>query len=142
MRFPRVFDDKETAILIALYEVENGRYTSYALAWKLNPTVRQGTPPAAVAFAETRDATERLIARGLVSGGSRLTGADGVYFNKLRLTPKGQRAAIQQRAAIEQRKNTKGLEDFLQGKEEIAAPRALAEFLGINAETEKHMDKK
>jgi len=101
MRVPARFDDKETAILFAMYEVANGTYTSYTLAWKLNPTVQVGTPPAEVAFTETRDATERLIARGLVSGGERLPGANGVYFSKLKLTSKGARAAIQQRNTAE-----------------------------------------
>ena len=68
MRFRPVFDGKESAILLAMYEVKNGTYTSYTLAWKLNPTVTAGTPPAGKAFAETRDATERLIVRGLVRG--------------------------------------------------------------------------
>jgi hypothetical protein len=34
----------------------------------------------------TRDATEVLIAKGLVRG-ERLKGADGIYFNDLKLTP-------------------------------------------------------
>jgi hypothetical protein len=67
MRFPPVFDDKENAVLMAPYEVENGTYTSCSLAWKPNPAVQAGTPPAGAAFAETRDATERLIARDLVA---------------------------------------------------------------------------
>ena len=100
-RFPPVFDDKETAILIAMYHAENGTYDSYSLAWKLNPTVQRGTPPAEVAFTETRDATERLVVRSLVRG-ERLTGADGVYFNKLKLTPKGEKMAIQQRQTAEE----------------------------------------
>ena len=103
MRFPPVFDDKEGAILLAMYEVKNGTYTSYSLALKLNPTAETGTPPAEVAFAETRDATERLIVRGLVRG-ERLSGGNGVYFNKLKLTPKGERTAIQQRKTAEETK--------------------------------------
>ncbi len=86
-----------------MYEVENGTYTSYTLAEKLNPAVEQGTPRAVIAFAETREATERLIVRGLVRG-ERLTGADGVYFNKLKLTPKGERMAIQQEKTVERTK--------------------------------------
>ena len=65
MRVPPVFDDKETAILFAMYDVPSGTCDSYSLTWKLNPTVENGTPHAGVALAETRDATERLIARGL-----------------------------------------------------------------------------
>jgi hypothetical protein len=101
MRPPPVFDDKETAILSAMYNVPNGTFDSYSLTWKLNPTVENGTPPAGVAFAETRGATESLIARSLVSG-ERLSGNDGVYFTKLKLTSKGVRGAIQ---AIQQRKD-------------------------------------
>ena len=101
MRPPPVFDRKERAILLEMYNVKNGTYTSYTLSRKLNPTVQPGTPPAGVAFAETRDATERLIGRGLVRG-ERLDGADGVYFNSLKLTPKGERTAIQQRTVVEE----------------------------------------
>jgi hypothetical protein len=101
MRFPPVFDDAESAILLAMYEVANGTYSSYTLAWKLNPTVQVGTPPASVAFNDTRDATERLIVRGLVHG-ERFAGADGVYFDKLKLTRKGEQMAIQQRKTVEE----------------------------------------
>jgi hypothetical protein len=102
-RFPPVFDDKEAAILLAMYEVANGTYGSVTLSRKLNPTVELGTPSALTAFVETRDATERLIVRGLVRG-ERLSGADGVYFNKLKLTAKGEQAAIQLRKAVEETK--------------------------------------
>ena len=123
MRFRPVFDDKESAVLLALYEVVDGTYTSYTLAWKLNPTVQVGTPPAAAAFAKTRDATERLIARGLV-GGKRSSGADGVYFNKLKLTAKGQQTAIQHRKDSEETK------------------KALAEFSSLEDQIKKVMDEK
>jgi hypothetical protein len=103
MRLPPVFDDKEEAILLSMYEVENGTYDSYTLARKLNTTVEVATPPAGTAFAKTRGATERLISHDLVRG-ERLSGADGVYFTKLKLTAKGQRAAIQLRRTVEERK--------------------------------------
>jgi hypothetical protein len=102
-RFPPVYSDQESAILLAMYEVANGTYTSYTLAKVLNPTVETSTPAAEAAFLKTRDATEQLIVRGLV-GGERLKGADGVYFNKLKLTTKGQQAAIQQRETVERTK--------------------------------------
>lgn len=104
-----MFDDKEGAVLIALYDVSDGTYTSYMLAWKLNPTVQAGTPSASAAFAETRDATKRLIARALVRG-KRSTGADGIYFDKLMLTAKGEQTAIQHRKDLEETK--KALEEF------------------------------
>jgi hypothetical protein len=123
MRFRPVFDDKESAVLLALYEVANGTYTSYTLAWKLNPRVQVGTPPAAVAFAETRDATERLIARALVRG-KRSTGADGIYFDKLKLTAKGEQTAIQHRKDLEETK------------------KALAEFSSLEGQIKKLMGEK
>ena len=119
MRFRPVFDDKESAVLLALYEVPDGTYTSYTLAWKLNPTVQKGTPPAAAAFAETRDATERLIARALVRG-KRSTGADGVYFDKLRLTGKGEQTAIQHRKDSEESK--KALDEAIELAKSLHMP--------------------
>src|ERR1700675_3676148 len=103
MRFPPVFDRKESAILFAMYEEANGYYDSYTLAWKLNTTVKVSTPAAAEAFSETRKATERLIGRGFVRG-ERLKGADGVSFKARKLTPKGEQTAIQQRTKDEELK--------------------------------------
>jgi hypothetical protein len=80
MRFPTAFNENQGAVLSAMYEVKNGTYDSYTLAQKLNPTIQGGTPAASRAFAETREATEGLIGRGLVRG-ERLAGADGVYFH-------------------------------------------------------------
>ena len=115
-RVPPVFDSTEASILFKMYEVENGTYDSYALTWKLNPAVQVGTPPAEVAFTGTRDATERLIMRGLVRG-ERLSGANGVYFKKLRLTPKGEQAAIQQRETAE--KTKKALNEAIESIKEL-----------------------
>jgi len=96
MRFPDRCDVKEIALLIELYEVPNGTYSSYTLAEKLNPGVELGTESPWAAFAETRDVTENLIAKGLVQG-ERKRGPDGIYFEKLKLTSKGEQTAIQQR---------------------------------------------
>jgi len=124
MRVPPVFDEKEGAILSAMCEVPNGTYDSYTLTWKLNPAVQAGTPPAGAAFGQTREATERLIVRGLLRG-ERLAGADGVYFKNLKLTPKGEQAAIHQRKQGEETK------------------KALADMVRVSAEVVKEMtDKK
>jgi hypothetical protein len=97
MRRPSpAFNERESAILIALYENPKASYASYTLAQTLNPTTESGAPDQEVAFTSTRDATEDLIAQGLVRG-ERLKGANGIYFNDLELTPKGERAAIQER---------------------------------------------
>jgi hypothetical protein len=96
MSSPTAFDAEETAILIAMYEAENGRYSSYTLMQKLHPDAKMGTEAAGVAFDKTRHATEQLIVKSLVSG-ERQTGQNGVYFEKLRLTGKGEQTAIQVR---------------------------------------------
>jgi hypothetical protein len=96
MRVPPGFDWNEGRILDAMYEVANGTYDSYTLAQNINPSIQSGTPEALKAFIESRGATEQLIVRGFVRG-ERDSGADGVYFKKLSLTPKGERAAIQHR---------------------------------------------
>jgi hypothetical protein len=101
---PPVFYQMEVAVLSAMYEVENGFYSSYTLAQSLGPTIEPGTPQAGSAFRETRDATERLIARGLVRG-NRNRGADGVYFTSLKLTRKGEQAAIEQRKQAKETRN-------------------------------------
>lgn len=127
MRFRPTFDDKESAILLAMYEEANGYYDSYTLTWKLNPTVNNGTPEAEKAFKGTRDATERLIERGFVRG-ERLKGADGVYFKELKLTPKGEQTAISHR---------KEVEDF---KKEL--PRIAKYADSVAVEIDKATDKK
>lgn len=114
-----VFDEKESAILNTLYEIGNGSHSSYTLAQHLNPRVQIGTPAFGVAFTEVRSATERLIARGLVRG-ERFAGADGIYFNELKLTPKGERAAIQHRQAAE---GLKSMEEALDEVNELLLPK-------------------
>ena len=95
-RISSVFDRMEAAVLVGMYGVEDGYFSTYTLAQSLHPEVRPGTAQAASAFRETRDAIERLIARGLVQE-TRNRGADGVYFSSLELTRKGEQAAIEQR---------------------------------------------
>ena len=99
-KVPPAFDDIESAALLAMYQEANGYYDSYTLAWKLNPSVKVSTPEAEKAFKGTRDATERLVERGLVRG-ERLKGADGVYFKELKLTPKGEQSAISHKKQVE-----------------------------------------
>ena len=99
-KFPPVFDDIESAILLAMYQEANGYYDSYTLAWKLNPSVNVSTPEAEKAFKGTRDATERLVERGFARG-ERLKGADGVHFKELKLTPKGEQTAISHKKQVE-----------------------------------------
>ena len=98
------FSYNEERILDAMYEAADSTYDSYTLTKRIEPTAKIGTPGALKAFTELRDATERLILRGYVRG-QRASGLDGVYFKKLRLTPKGEKAAIQKRKEAESLKN-------------------------------------
>jgi len=60
----------------------------------MHPDVQIGTEAGLKAFEEVRATFEGLIARGIVAG-KRLTGANGVYFDALKLTAKGERKAIE-----------------------------------------------
>jgi hypothetical protein len=100
MKFPPVFDDKESGILLAMYEEANRYYDSYALAWKLNAGLKVPSSEAAAAFKGTRDATESLIECGYVRG-ERFKGADGIYFKELKLIPEGERTATSHRKEVE-----------------------------------------
>ena len=95
-RPPPAFNKLESEILMAIYEEPDAAHTSYTLAQTLNPATKMGTPDFGAAFTGTREATEELIVKGLVRG-ERLKRADGIYFNDLKLTPTGERVAIQER---------------------------------------------
>lgn len=86
------FSEAEELVLGALYSVSDGSYSVYSLASHLNPDV--GPDAAVKAFKEVQATIEGLIARSIVKG-KRLTGADGVYFESLGLTTKGERKAIE-----------------------------------------------
>ena len=117
-KFAPVFDEKESAILLAMYEEANGYYDSYKIAWKLNPGVKMSTPEAEKAFKGTRDATESLVGRGFIRG-ERLKGADGIYFKELKLTLEGERTAISHRKKVENFK--KELPKFMKEADAVAA---------------------
>jgi hypothetical protein len=100
MRRPSpAFNDKESAALIALYEEPHLTHSTYSLTQKLNPTTQHSTPEYEAAFNNTRDAIEELVLQGLAQG-KRSKGANGVYFDDLKLTSKGERAAIQEKRRI------------------------------------------
>jgi hypothetical protein len=103
MRFPPSFDEIETAILLEIYDQPDGTYDSCTLLRKLNPGVPSGSERAVNALTRIRAASENLIELGFVRG-KRLRGADGVYFNSLRLTRRGEQNAIRQKKESEKAK--------------------------------------
>jgi hypothetical protein len=83
----------ESGILINLYDNPTIKPNTYNLAQALHPTIEMGTPPFVKLYENTRDAIEELIVQKLIRG-TRLKGADGVFFGDIELTQEGERAAI------------------------------------------------
>ncbi|MGB6131715.1 MAG: hypothetical protein WBG54_08045 [Acidobacteriaceae bacterium] len=106
----------EADALIELYEFPNGTCNTYTLALKLHPSAKAGTPKAHEAFLQTREATEQLISRGLVQG-ERARGVDGVYFNALKLTTRGEQLAIRERTyaakSEQEQKRANGMQELI-----------------------------
>jgi hypothetical protein len=91
-----VFDGTEGDILIEIYECPDVPFSSYTLTQRLNPNLQITTPEYRTAFAHVSSVIEEHIAHGLIRG-KRSKSADGVFFNNLKLTYKGEQAAIQER---------------------------------------------
>jgi hypothetical protein len=91
-----VFDGTEGDVLIEIYECPDVPFSSYTLTQSLNPNLQTATPEYRTAFAHVNSVIEDHFVRGLIRG-KRSKSADGVFFNNLKLTDKGVRAAIQGR---------------------------------------------
>src|ERR1039458_1373177 len=91
-----VFDGTEGDVLIEIYENPDVPFSSYTLTQRLNPDLQITTPEYRTAFAHVSSVIEGHRVSGLIRG-KRSKNADGVFFNNLRLTDKGERAAIRER---------------------------------------------
>ena len=91
-----VFDGTEGDVLIEIYEWPDVPFSSYTLTQRLNPNLQTATPEYRTAFAHVNSVIEDHFVRGLIRG-KRSKSADGVFFNNLKLTYKGEQAAIQER---------------------------------------------
>jgi len=111
-----MFSDDESAVLLALYEQPLGLLDPYGLVRELKPDVRSGTPQHKVALTGVFLAVENLILGDLVIG-ERVNGPDGVYFEKLKLTRKGEQAAIRERRRVAE--FNKQLPEFIRRAEEV-----------------------
>jgi hypothetical protein len=89
------FDGTEGDVLIAIYEWPNITFSSHTLTQRLNPNLQITAPEYRTAFAHVSRIIEKHIG-GLIRG-KRSRDADGVFFNNLKLTSKGEQAAIQVR---------------------------------------------
>jgi hypothetical protein len=90
------FDGTEGDILDELYEWPNVTFSLHTLTQRLNPNLEITATEYRTAFARVSRVTEEHIVRGLIRG-KRSRDADGVFFNNLKLTSKGEQAAIQVR---------------------------------------------
>ena len=95
-----VFDGTEGDILDELYNWPHDTFSSHTLTQRLNPNLQIAAPEYRTAFAHVSSVIEEHIGRELIRG-KRSRDADGVFFNNLKLTSKGERAAI---AVIQERK--------------------------------------
>ena len=77
---------------------------------RLNPNLQITTPEYRTAFAHVSSVIEDHFVRGLIRG-KRSKSADGVFFNKLKLTYKGEQGAIQERNRRTLREEVKKLMD-------------------------------
>ena len=90
------FHGTEGDVLIEIYKCPDVPFSSYTLTQRLNPNLQTTTPEYRTAFAHVSSVIEEHIVRGLIRG-KRSKSADGVFFNNLKLTYKGEQAAIQVR---------------------------------------------
>lgn len=118
--FPPVYSNDESAILIAIYEEPAAQYTAYTLTQLLSQNTKPGTPEHLAAFKRVCSAIEELVEKGLVQG-TRLKGADGVYYSDLKLRYKGEQEAIRERKRVAEieRQMPKWIEDANKVAEEI-----------------------
>jgi hypothetical protein len=105
-----VFDGTEGDVLIEIYECPDVPFSSYTLTQRLNPNLQITTPEYRTAFAHVSSVIEDHFVRGLIRG-KRSKSADGLFFNKLKLTYKGEQAAIQERNRRTEQEKVKQLLD-------------------------------
>jgi len=86
----------EGDILVEIYEWPDVIFSSHTLTQRLNPNLQIATTEYRTAFARVGSIVEDHYVRGLIRG-KRSRNADGVHFNNLNLTSKGEQAAIQER---------------------------------------------
>ena len=90
------FDGAECNILITIYEWPDVHFSTYTLTQRLNPSLQITAPECRTAFTHVSSAIEEHIVRGLIRG-KRSKSSDGVFFENLKLTYKGEQAAIRVR---------------------------------------------
>jgi hypothetical protein len=110
------FNVTEGDVLIALYEWPDVTFSSHTLTQRLNPDLQIAAPEYRAALAHVSSAIEGHIVCGLIRGKrSRDADDEGVFFNNLKLTSKGEQAAIQER----KRRALPGIQEIMDVVERI-----------------------
>jgi hypothetical protein len=104
-----IFDGTEGDVLIEICKCPDVPFSSYTLTQRLNPNLQTTTPEYRTALADVSSVIEDLFVRRLIRGKPSKS-ADGLFFNNLKLTDKGVRAAIQER---NRRTEQEGLKQLL-----------------------------
>jgi hypothetical protein len=89
------FNGTEGDVLITIYERPDITFSSHTLTQRLNPNLQITALEYRTAFAHVSSAVENHYVRGLIRG-KRSRNDDGVFFNNLKLTYKGEQSAIQE----------------------------------------------
>lgn len=98
-KFPPVYSDDESKVLVTIYGNPDVSYDTYSLTQVLRPDLKANDAKYEDAFKETLKAIEGLIVRGLIDG-TQLKGGLGMYFHDIKLKYAGKQAAIQERNRV------------------------------------------
>jgi hypothetical protein len=91
------FDGTEGDVLIAIYERPDLTFSSDTLTQRLNPSLQITAPEYHVAFADVNSVIEKHFVRKFVLRKRSRNAAGVLCFNNVKLTIKGEQAAIQER---------------------------------------------
>ncbi len=94
---PSTFSEMESKILVTIYEQPGSNLNAYTLAQAFNPADDLASPEYQTVVENICEATENLIVHALVQGTRQRRADNRIYFDRLKLTRKGERAAIQER---------------------------------------------
>jgi len=98
-KFPPVYSDQESKILITMYENPEVSFDTFSLTQRIyGITVASAEFPDK--FKELVKATEQLVVKGLVDGKQLKHTSLGLYFSEMRFKYKGKQEAIQERDRV------------------------------------------
>jgi hypothetical protein len=100
-KFPPVYSDQVSKILITVYENPEVSFDTFTLAQRIHG-INVGSPQFPNKFEETVKATEQLIVKGLVDAKQLKHTSLGLYFSEMKFKFKGKQEAIRVRDKAEE----------------------------------------